>query len=165
MGMGDSDGKPQVARVTVSSHRIVLSNSSAKLKCKMDENMPDYVIEPCENLEVFGSRVVPYMCVVNTADRYLTLKKGQEVGRTYPVESFVSDSGRTDENLFGTPLLPEHLRDTFERSEGLRSENQQPGLAQLLGSFEDVFAKNEFDLETFTVIKHTIDTGDVRPIK
>ena len=150
----------------------------------MNEDLPDYVIEPCENLKEFGPRVVrsagttPYMCVVNTSDRYLTLKKGQEIGRAYPVVAYVSDSDQTvsdadytrvqqvrDDTDDNTLWLPEHLRETFERSKGLLSENQQIGLAQLLGSFEDVFAKNEFDLGTFTEIEHTIDTGGARPIK
>ena len=184
MGMHDSDGRLQVARVTVSNRRIVPPNSVVQLKCKMDEDMPDYVIEPFENLKAFGPRVVrsagatPYICVVNTLDRYLTLKRGQKIGQAYPVESFASDSYQTvsdadqtrvqqvrDETDDNTPLLPEHLRETFERSKGLLSGNQQMGSVQLLGSFEDVFGKNEFDLDTFTEIEHTIDTGKARPIK
>ena len=137
-GMGDSDGRPQVARVTASNRRIVPPNSVVQLKCKMNEDLPDYVIEPCENLKEFGPRVVrsagttPYMCVVNTSDRYLTLKKGQEIGRAYPVVSYVSDSDQTvsdadytrvqqvrDDTDDNTLWLPEHLRETFERSKGL----------------------------------------------
>ena len=35
----------------------------------------------------------------------------------------------------------------------------------MLNEHEDVFAKSEFDLSTFTDIEHGIDIGDARPIK
>lgn len=35
----------------------------------------------------------------------------------------------------------------------------------MLQSYAHVFAKNEFDLGSFTAIKHSIDTGDSRPLK
>ena len=38
-------------------------------------------------------------------------------------------------------------------------------MAHLLTSFEDVFARSEFDLGHFSGIEHTIDTGHARPIK
>lgn len=31
--------------------------------------------------------------------------------------------------------------------------------------FQDVFAKDEFDLGNFTAIEHSIDTGDNKPVK
>lgn len=38
-------------------------------------------------------------------------------------------------------------------------------LQDVLLSYSDVFAENEFDLENFTAIEHNIDTGDAAPIK
>ena len=35
----------------------------------------------------------------------------------------------------------------------------------LLCEYQDVFAKTEFDLGSFTAIEHSIDTGDVKPFK
>lgn len=38
-------------------------------------------------------------------------------------------------------------------------------LQDVLLSYSDVFAENEFDLGNFTAIEHNIDTGDAAPIK
>ena len=45
------------------------------------------------------------------------------------------------------------------------SKEQKQKLANLLISYDDVFATSEFDLGTFTDIEHSIDTGTARPIK
>ena len=42
---------------------------------------------------------------------------------------------------------------------------QQQKLCEDLCEYQDVFAKHDFDLGTFTMIEHKIDTGDARPIK
>jgi RNA:NAD 2'-phosphotransferase (TPT1/KptA family) len=63
------------------------------------------------------------------------------------------------------PGVPPHLEDLLERS----STNLQPieveKLTELLVEFQDVFAKDEFDLGNFTSVEHRIDTGDARPVK
>ncbi len=38
-------------------------------------------------------------------------------------------------------------------------------LGNLLSEFQDVFAKDELDLGSFTSIEHAIDTGDAMPVK
>ena len=38
-------------------------------------------------------------------------------------------------------------------------------LEQLLSSYQDVFAKSDFDLGDFTAVSHSIDTGQAAPIK
>ena len=61
--------------------------------------------------------------------------------------------------------VPEHLSETYKASTEHLSASEQSRLAALLNEHEDVFAKSEFDLGTFTDIEHGIDTGDARPIK
>lgn len=51
------------------------------------------------------------------------------------------------------------------RSEEYLSQTERTLLQNVLQSYADVFAKNEFDLGSFTAIEHSIDTGDSRPIK
>lgn len=51
------------------------------------------------------------------------------------------------------------------RSEEYLSQTERTLLQNVLQSYADVFAKNEFDLGSFTAIKHSIDTGDSRPLK
>ena len=53
----------------------------------------------------------------------------------------------------------------FEKLKGELTEQEQGHLRELLCEFEDVFAKNEFDLGKFDAIKHGIDTGSSRPVK
>jgi hypothetical protein len=61
--------------------------------------------------------------------------------------------------------IPEHLVNLFEKLKGELTEQEQGHLRELLCEFEDVFAKNEFDLGKFDAIKHGIDTGSSRPVK
>ena len=61
--------------------------------------------------------------------------------------------------------MPEHLRDLFQRSIEHLNPEEQDELADLLIEFEDVFAKSEFDLGSFSDITHDIDTGSAKPVK
>ena len=53
----------------------------------------------------------------------------------------------------------------FEKSKWEVTGQEQGHLRELLCEFEDVLAKNEFDLGKFDAIKHGIDTGSSRPVK
>lgn len=61
--------------------------------------------------------------------------------------------------------IPDHLKDLLARSSEHLSSEERDLLQTVLHSYSDVFATNEFDLENFTTIEHSIDTGDSRPIK
>ena len=58
-----------------------------------------------------------------------------------------------------------HLVNLFEKSKRELTEQEQGHLKELLCEFEDVFARNEFDLGKFDAIEHGIDTGCGRPVK
>ena len=46
----DSAGEcPKVSRVTVAKCRVIPPHSVARIKCKMDQNLTDYIIEPVEH--------------------------------------------------------------------------------------------------------------------
>ena len=51
-----------------------------------------------------------------------------------------------------------------ESKRGLNDE-QVGKLEQLLSTYQDVFAKSDFDLGDFTAVSHSIDTGQAAPIK
>ncbi len=53
----------------------------------------------------------------------------------------------------------------FDKSKQGLDPSEQVELANLLSEFEDVFAKNEFDLGSFTSVEHGIDTENARPVK
>jgi len=116
------------------------------------------------------------MCIINTSDRFRTLKKGQEIGRAYPIPEVVDHDDHVpgasavqveDEDRVGDQrtTLPDHLHQMFDSSTKQLDEDQQGKLAKLLTSYQDVFACSEFDLGNFNEIEPSIDTGTARPIK
>ena len=61
--------------------------------------------------------------------------------------------------------VPDHLKAMFDASRANLSDEESKKLSKLLRDYQDVFAKNEFDLGNFTAIEHGIDTGDAKPVK
>ena len=51
-------GSPTVSRVTVDQRRIITPHSVAKIKCKMDQDLTDYIIEPVEQSKFLTPRIV-----------------------------------------------------------------------------------------------------------
>ena len=79
--MGSQGGTPYVARVTVAKRQVIPPNSVMRVKCTLDHELPDYVMEPVDDLKVLAPRVVrsageePILCLVNPSDRYRLIKK------------------------------------------------------------------------------------------
>ena len=90
-----SSGQAQVAWVIVTKQQVNPSNTAVKINCNLSHDMPDFVIEPTENLQVLAPKVVreageqPLMCLVNTSDRSRLIKKGAEIARAYPIEEYI----------------------------------------------------------------------------
>lgn len=74
-------------------------------------------------------------------------------------ENLFDSSGNTGE------CVPNHLIDLVEKSSKGMTQLQRQALTKLLCEYEDVFSREEYDLGTFTAIKHTIDTGNAKPIR
>ena len=178
MNSGGSDSKnPQVARVTVAKRIVIPPNSAAQVPCKTATSMPDYVIEPTQSEMVFGLRVVrsagtePVVCILNCPDRYRLLRKGKNIATASPVEDYLQENEGREEG----PSVVELTVDVCEVSKQVEEGNkevpehltveEQARLATLLNDHQDVFAKDEFDLGTFTDIQHGIDTQNAAPIK
>jgi hypothetical protein len=64
-----------------------------------------------------------------------------------------------------TEVVPDHQLKLYQVSTEHLNQEQSKNLAKLPSDYEDVFAKSDFDLGSFTAIEHTIDTGDAKPIK
>lgn len=195
MNVSKAEGTPQVARVTVAKRIVIPPNSAAQIACKMDQLMPDYVIEPTQTEKIYGPRVVrtagtdPVVCIVNCSDRYRLLRKGKEIAKVSPVgeylaEDVTDDDGAeaevcevrevpvnsdvqeaTDKDKTELPTVPEHLKAAFSDSIQHLSSEQQSRLAALLNEHNDLFARDEFDLGTFTEIEHGTNIDDAAPIK
>ena len=62
--------------------------------------------------------------------------------------------------------MPKHLHGLFEKSIVNLYDDQAIAVGEMLTEFEDVFAKDDFDIGCFNGgIVHDIDTGDAAPIK
>ena len=64
-----------------------------------------------------------------------------------------------------TAPVPEHLRELYEKSTKGKSEEQKRKIHNLLVDHQNVFAKDEFDIRWTYLVEHTIDTGNLRPVK
>ncbi len=61
--------------------------------------------------------------------------------------------------------VPPHLVDLYQDTCKGLSQKQRERVKELLISFSDTFSKGENDLGLTSLIEHTIDTGNARPIK
>ena len=49
LNMEDSHGAPQIAKITVVKRQVIPPNSVVRVKCHLQREMPDYIIEPVED--------------------------------------------------------------------------------------------------------------------
>ena len=61
--------------------------------------------------------------------------------------------------------VPDHLVDLWTRSSELLSEDEGQLLADLLITYQDVFAKSSDDFGQTSLVKHTINTGSAAPVR
>ena len=61
--------------------------------------------------------------------------------------------------------VPEHLGELYEKSIKGKSEEQKRKIHNLLLDYQNIFAKDEFDIGQTNLVEHTIDTGNSRPVK
>ena len=64
-------------------------------------------------------------------------------------------------------MIPEHLSDLFERSKENLHHRHHNDVKQCLIDFQDVFSTDSQleDIGKTDVVKHSIHTGDAKPIK
>jgi len=178
LNMDQSDGKPLVARVAIAKRRVVPPNTVMKIKCKVNRDMPEFLVEPDEGLKVLVPRSVhskgkeAVLCVMNVTDKFRLLKKGTPVATAYPVDDVLQEESLVEVPSVNTVEagevkgeLPDHLQDVYTRSIEHLDTHQQEQLKQVLNNFQEAFATNEFDLGHFTEIEQSIDTGDAKPVK
>ena len=116
---------------------------------------------------------------MSTAGGYKLLRKGKEVATVsaeflpeeeeddvIAAEADICEVSKTEDELRTEEItVPQHITDTFNNSTKHLISEEQVWLAALLSEHKDVFAKDEFDLGTFTEIQHGIDTQNAAPIK
>ncbi|VDH99871.1 Hypothetical predicted protein [Mytilus galloprovincialis] len=173
-----------LARDTV----VVPSNSSMTLPVNVPnkEHVTSIaIIEPCnllyeeKNISVVSGIInsddeYPFVQVVNYSDSDVKLYPNTMLGTCESVAAFPelrqdrcagvniiqSRQVETDENG-----VPEHLQDLLTRSCTHLTPKEKMTLAELLNKFQDVFSRSPEDIGRTNKIKHSIDTGDARPVR
>ena len=81
------------------------------------------------------------------------------------VESVFTGEESTPSAMNRKTEVPSQVRDLYERSADNLDDDQKVTLRKLLCEFSDVFSEGSHDLGRTSEVKHTIDTGDARPIR
>lgn len=100
--------------------------------------------------------------IVNLNNRPVGLRGDQVLGDLQPVEvaSTLSRTVKEGNPDWGT-RVGEMIRDIPEDV----SDSTKWKLGNLLVEYKDVFSQNEFDLGRCDIFRHTIDTGDAKPVR
>ena len=109
----------------------------------------------------------PLVNMINTGRGSVSLEKGTLLGYVFPCEEVMVD----EVNNLEDKREKSESEDVSKKIDGLLGNcgnlgiEEKDKLRDLLIEFEEVFAKDDFDLGKFTAVEHEIDTGDARPIK
>ena len=166
------EDQPVIARVMARNKIVVPPNSVVRIPGQLDVQLrSDYCIEPVNDMYLEVPRTLrkketePVLCLVNPSNRYHTIKKGNILTTAVEIEGLIVNEVQTIQTPDNGKTIPKHLQKLFDDSTKHLDLNQQVKLKTLLCEYQDVFAKYEFDLGSFTAIEHTIDTGDAKPFK
>ena len=178
-----TEGSPHISRIKLARNITIPPNSVVKVPGQLDFKLPDYVIEPINNVKLIIPRVLrsgktePIMCLINISDTKRTYSKGMEIGRAYAIDG-VLDSGENEEldeipnvrqvkpqEEDSSPEVPLHLLQVFNDSKLNLNDRECKQLADLLIEYQNVFSSDEFDLGHIKNMEHVIETGDAKPIR
>ena len=110
----------------------------------------------------------PRICMLNLTDRNIVIKANQRIGEAYQVSPITpADNAKLQKIEVTDPsnVVPDHLEDLIKSSKQNLSDREGKLLEDLILEYQDVFAKDDYDLGDFTGIKHSIITGDAKPVK
>ena len=170
----------RISRVYVSETVDIPPNSVNLVKCSLEKNLKNFMVEPTSNKDLLVPRTAhkettePLICVINTSNTHRRLKKKKQIGEAQEFEvafdSILDDPhinkiSSSVESSVPKQGIPDHLKILWEQSKKHITAEEQTKLRRLLYEYQDVFARNEFDLGNFTAIEHNIDTGDAKPLK
>ena len=132
-----------------------------------DETATDWATEPMELKRglLVARTVLPRrhenlpVRVLNTGDREIYFAKGSEVAEATPVVVEIVTAETPAPESFA------HVDPLVEAVDASVTAEEKIVLQATLHEFADVFSKSEYDLGCTGLAKHTIDTGDARPIR
>nr|XP_045590082.1 uncharacterized protein LOC123752056 [Procambarus clarkii] len=172
----DPNSNPCTAKVAVSQHTVIPPRSVANVTCELDNNMPQYLVEPLDDGRVPIIRILHQkrktlqIFVLNVIDRNITLKRQTHVANAEAAWEVLPSSavsvrlvGEAPQETHGN--LPTYMVSILWDIEETLTAEQVSQLTHLLLTNKDVFAASEFDLESFNEVSHHINTGNARPVK
>ena len=182
--------KIDILRVQIKKKVVIPPRSGMYTEIQFNKQPEfDIVISPYKNLNgLLSPNCVNkfdqnFVLLKNPTEKFITLKKDTDVGIGIQLDINIENE---DSNFKDTKeqvdirsievdhitldqikkCIPEFLKDMFENSIQNLTEEQSVVFAKFIISFQDVFAKNDFDMGSFNGnIQHRIDTGDAKPIR
>ncbi|KAK3099399.1 hypothetical protein FSP39_003829 [Pinctada imbricata] len=163
------------ARVRLSKEVIIPPKSEVLTSGYVDKSVPNQnvIVEPYKSLGNKGlllcrSLVDPNsvkLSVMNVGDKPVKLLCDTAVANLEEVEDVKEvepeSKSRENENC----SVPEYLQTLLDSVSPKLSDEQREKVAKFLIEFQDVFVSPEGNLGRTDVVRHTIDTGNTRPIK
>ena len=161
---GREHGEPRVSRVKIAKRKVIPPNSVAKVTCKMNENMPDFTIEPESDSKfvvprsAHRSTTKPSLYVANVTDNFMVLKKGQIIGQAIEAD-VVPETENCDTESSAEPIQREsHVRKTETRRPDEQSKQDEDPYADVPEHLIDMLkpSENELTKEEFRQLKEVI---------
>ena len=164
------------ARVRLSTEIVIPPKSEMLASGYIDKGIPEQnvLVEPYKSLGAKGlmlcrSLVDPQsvkLSIMNVGDKPVTLLCDTAVANIEGVDDIKTFEGQGhSSNVNEEPKVPEHLACLFEKVSPTLTSEQKRKVKEFLVEFQDVFIGPDGKLGRSSIVKHTIDTGDTRPIK
>ena len=100
--------------------------------------------------------------LMNVNNYAVTLKKGSVLGHCSPITSVVHQVKSVQSSR---KKIPEKLKPFVEKSCQDLDQEQQKEVRSLITSYQDIFEIGEGPKGRTSIVQHTIDTGDAKPIR
>ncbi|MEW8548369.1 MAG: reverse transcriptase family protein, partial [Candidatus Thiodiazotropha sp.] len=173
----EREDSEKCARVKLSSRIVVPPNSEVAVKAYVNDQSTvesDCLFEPykvlgTKGLLVSNSLVKPknvVLSLVNVTKKPIQVKQHTLVGSLSSIQNV--DQLKSEESLSKAKSyaqLPEHLQTLLNGASEKLKKEQREALRSLLVEFQDIFMGPDGKLGRTDLVKHTIDTGQAKPIK
>lgn len=109
---------------------------------------------------VQGNETVP-LRIMNVTDEPQNIRTGTNLVILSPICEVKSNFNKS----MNAAIVPEHLKDLYERTVAGMSREHCEQVAKLLRKYSTIFSKSDADLGRTGIVRHKIDTQDAYPIK
>ncbi|XP_062588198.1 uncharacterized protein LOC134249845 [Saccostrea cucullata] len=143
------------------------SDTKALIEPELDDKIRNRILMAKSIVKTNGSNVT--FSVFNPTKETIILKKNARVASLQTIDSVLDcksiQNEESDLKLTDAQALPEHLRQLLDQVSSNFTEHQSQMLKSVLVHYSDVFIEPGGSLGRTDLVKHTINTGDARPIK